>query len=263
VPPDPENTFTSRAGDVMKQLGAKKIALVGANIGSSAVFIDQTKQAIDKTKGLEVVYDTTDVTPEQQDFTGIADAIRTSGADGVYTGLAGLQANSLSQALKQAGVDLTAIVFPGGYDDRVTGLPGYEGAYLGTEFKPLEVGAPGLTKYTDAMEAAGFEPLRFFAIQGYFAADAYINGIKAAGVGCPTRKAFINNLRLEKGYDADGAFVPVDYAEIFGRPFYCVYYLQIQDQQFVPVNDGEPICATKLFEDGKTKKLSEADQAKG
>jgi branched-chain amino acid transport system substrate-binding protein len=263
VPPDPENTFTSRAGDVMKQLGAKKIALVGANIGSSAVFIDQTKQAIDKTKGLEVVYDTTDVTPEQQDFTGIADAIRTSGADGVYTGLAGLQANSLSQALKQAGVDLTAIVFPGGYDDRVTGLPGYEGAYLGTEFKPLEVGAPGLTKYTDAMEAAGFEPLRFFAIQGYFAADAYINGIKAAGVGCPTRMAFINNLRLEKGYDADGAFVPVDYAEIFGRPFYCVYYLQIQDQQFVPVNDGEPICATKLFEDGKTKKLSEADQAKG
>ncbi len=34
VPPDPENTYTSRAGDVMKQLGAKKIALVGANIGS-------------------------------------------------------------------------------------------------------------------------------------------------------------------------------------------------------------------------------------
>jgi branched-chain amino acid transport system substrate-binding protein len=263
VPPEPENTFTSRAGDVMKELGAKKIAIVGTNLAASAVFVDQTKQAIDKTKGLEVVYDTTDVTPEQQDFTGIADAIRTSGADGVYTGLAGLQANSLSQALKQAGVDLTAIVFPGGYDDRVTGLPGYEGAYLGTEFKPLEVGAPGLTKYTDAMEAAGFEPLRFFAIQGYFAADAYINGIKAAGVGCPTRKAFINNLRLEKGYDADGAFVPVDYAEIFGRPFYCVYYLQIQDQQFVPVNDGEPICATKLFEDGKTKKLSEADQAKG
>ncbi len=42
-----------------------------------------------------------------------------------------------------------------------------------------------------------------------------------------------------------------------------MYYVQIQNQQFVPVNDGEPICATKLFEDGKTKKLSAADQAKG
>ena len=69
------------------------------------------------------------------------------------------QANALSQGIKQAGVDLEAIVFPGGYDDRVTGLPGYEGAYLGTEFKPLEVGSPGLTKYTDAMEAAGFDLL--------------------------------------------------------------------------------------------------------
>ncbi len=263
VPPDPETTFTSRAGDVMKELGAKKIALVGSNIASSAVFIDQTKQAIDKTKGLEVVYETTDVTPEQQDFTGIADQIKSSGADGVYTGLAGLQANALSQAIKQAGVDLEAIVFPGGYDDRVVSLPGYEGAYLGTEFKPLEVGAPGLTKYTDAMEAAGFEPERFFAIQGYFGADAFIQGIKAAGVDCPTRKAFINNLRLEEGYDAGGAFVPVDYAEIFGRPFYCVYYVQIQSGAFVPVNDGEPICATKLFEDDKTKKLSKAEQAKG
>ena len=37
----------------------------------------------------------------------------------------------------------------------------------------------------------------------------------------------------------------------------------LQNQQFVPVNDGEPICATKLFEDGKTKTLSAADQAKG
>ena len=106
-------------------------------------------------------------------------------------------------------------------------------------------------------------PLRFFALQGYFAADVFINGLKAAGLNCPTRKAFINNLRLEKGYDAGGAFVPVDYAEIFGRPFYCVYYVQIQSGQFVPINDGEPICATKLFEDGKVKKLSPAEQAKG
>ena len=73
----------------MKQLGAKKIALVGANIGSSAVFIEQTKQAIKKTKGLKAVFDTTDVTAEQQDFTGIADEIKQSGRTACTPGSAG------------------------------------------------------------------------------------------------------------------------------------------------------------------------------
>jgi branched-chain amino acid transport system substrate-binding protein len=262
-PPDPSKQFTSRNADVMKKLGAKKIAVVGTNVASGAIFLDQVAQAVEKTKGMDVVYKTTDVTPEQQDFTGIAAQIKEQGADGVYTALAGLQANGLSQALRQAGVELKAIVFPGGYDDRVLGLPGYDGAYFGTEFKPLEVGAPGLTKYEAAMEAAGFEPLRFFAIQGYFGADAFVEGIKAAGVGCPTRKAFINNLRLQKGYDAGGAFIPVDRAESFGRIFYCVFYVQVQNQQFVPAFDGKPICAKQLFEDGKARKLSKAEQAKG
>jgi branched-chain amino acid transport system substrate-binding protein len=262
-PPDPSKQFTSRNADVMKKLGAKKIAVVGTNVASGAIFLEQVAQAVEKTKGMDVVYKTTDVTPEQQDFTGIAAQIKEQGADGVYTALAGLQANGLSQALRQAGVELKAIVFPGGYDDRVLTLPGYDGAYFGTEFKPLEVGAPGLTKYEAAMEAAGFEPLRFFAIQGYFSADAFVEGIKAAGVGCPTRKAFINNLRLQKGYDAGGAFIPVDRAESFGRIFYCVFYVQVQNQQFVPAFDGKPICAKQLFEDGKARKLTKAEQAKG
>ena len=224
-PPDPAKQFTSRNADVMKALGAKKVAVIGANIASSAIFIEQIAQAVKSTKGLKLAYKTTDVTPEQQDFTGVAAQIKSSGADGVYTGLAGLQADALSRAIKQAGIKLKAIVFPGGYDDRVVGLPGYEGAYMGTEFKPLEVGSPGLTQYENDMKAAGKAPERFFSFQGYFGADTFIQGLKAAGVGCPTQKAFINNLRLVKGYDDGGAFVPVDFSEIFGRIFYCVYYV--------------------------------------
>ncbi len=139
-PPDATKEFTSRNADVMQALGAKKIAVVGTNVASGAIFLNQVAQAVQKTKGLKLVYKTTDVTPEQQDFTGIAAQVKDSGADGVYTAVAGLQANALSQALKQAGVKLKAIVFPGGYDDRILSLPGYDGAYFGTEFKPLEVG---------------------------------------------------------------------------------------------------------------------------
>ena len=262
-PPDPATEFTSRNADVMKALGAKKIAVIGSNIGASATFIDQIATAVKKTKGLKLVYKTTDVTADQQDFTGIAAAVKDAGADGVYTGLAGIQANNLSQGLKQAGIDLKAIVFPGGYDSRVLGLPGYEGAYMGTEFKPLEVGSPGLTQYEQDMQGAGKEPENFFQIQGYLSADVFVQGLLAAGVGCPTRKAFINNLRLVKDYDAGGSFIPVDYSEIFGRIFYCVYYVQIQNKKFVPVFDGEPFCAKKLYKNGKARKLSKAEQAKG
>ena len=262
-PPDASQTFTSRNADVMKALGAKKVAVVGANQAASAIFANQIAQAVSKTKGLKLVYKTTDVTPEQQEFTGVAAEIKKSGADGVYTGLAGLQANALSQAIKDAGIKLKAIVFPGGYDDRVLGLPGYEGAYMGTEFKPLEVGSPGLTQFENDMKADGYSPERFFGIQGYFAADTFVEGVKEAGVGCPTRKAFINNLRLVKSYDAGGSFIPVNYSEIFGRIFYCVYYVQIQNKQFVPVFDGKPFCGTRLFDHGKVRKLSKAEQAKG
>jgi branched-chain amino acid transport system substrate-binding protein len=262
-PADPSKQFTSRNADVMKALGAKKVAVIGANIASSAIFINQIAQAVQSTKGLKLVYKTTDVTPEQQDFTGVAAQIKNNGADGVYTGLAGLQANSLSLAIKQDGIKLKAIVFPGGYDDRVLGLPGYEGAYMGTEFKPLEVGSPGLTQYVNDMKADGKAPERFFSLQGYFAADTFIQGLKAAGTTCPTRKAFINNLRLVKGYDDGGAFIPVDFSEIFGRIFYCVYYVQVQNKQFVPVLGGKPFCGTRLFDNGKVRKLSKAEQAKG
>jgi ABC-type branched-subunit amino acid transport system substrate-binding protein len=262
-PPDPTKEFTSRNADVMKALGAKKVAVVGSNIASSAIFINQAATAVENTKGLKLVYKTTDITPEQEDFTGVAAQIKDSKADGVYTGLSGLQANGLSQAIKQAGINLKAIVFPGGYDSRVLALPGYEGAYMGTEFKPLEVGSPGLTAYEDAMRANGNEPENFFAIQGYFSADVLVEGIKEAGVGCPTRKAFITNLRLVKGYDAGGSFVPVDYAEIFGRIFYCVYYVQIQNKQFVPIFNGEPFCAKNIFENGKKRKLKPSEVAKG
>jgi len=262
-PPDATQTFTTRNADLLKKLGAKKIAVIGANIASSAIFINQAGTAVQKTKGLKLVYKTTDVTAEQQDFTGIAQNVKNSGADGVYTGLAGVQANSLSQALKQAGVNLKAIVFPGGYDDRVLGLPGYDGAYFGNEFKALETGSPGLTAYKDAMTKDGFAPERFFSIHGWFSADVFIQGIKAAGVGCPTRKAFINNLRLVKGYSAGSSFIPVDYSEIFGRIFYCVYYVQIQNKAFVPIFGGKPFCATKLIDHGKVRNLTKAEIAKG
>ncbi|MEX2255954.1 MAG: ABC transporter substrate-binding protein [Acidimicrobiia bacterium] len=262
--PDPSDVYVTRTADVMKELGAKKIALVSTNIANSATFINQIDDAIKKSKnGLEVVFKTTDVPQTQRDFTAEAQKIKESGADGLYTGMDTIANTALSEALKQAGVEMKAIIFPGGYDTRVLGLPGIDGAYFGIEFKPFELDPPAYTDYKAAMDEAGKFADGQVPYIGWLAADAFVEGIKAAGVKCPTREAFITNLRLEKDYDANGAFIPVDFSEIFGRPFWCTYYVQVQGEAFVPQFDGKPFCSKGVIQDGKLKKLTKAQQANG
>ena len=86
-----------------------------------------------------------------------------------------------------------------------------------------------------------------------------IKGIKAAGVTCPTRKAFINNLRLVKGYTGDGFFddpeTKIDFAKVYNKPFLCVYYVHVENKQFVPQFSGKPFCAKQPITDNKISKV--------
>jgi branched-chain amino acid transport system substrate-binding protein len=264
--PDPAHHFTTRNVDVLKKLGATKLALLSTNVANSAEFINQIQTAVKKSKsGIKVVYKTTDVPPEQRDFTAEVQKIKDSGADAMYTGMDTLQNTGITDALNQAGVKLKAVVFPGGYDTRVLGLPGIDGVYFGIETVPFEENPPAYVEYKKWMQKQ--DPNQFFQGQvpyyGWLAADAFIEGLKAAGKSCPTREAFITNLRLEKGYDANGAFIPVDFAEIFGRPFYCVYYVHVENKAFVPQFGGKPFCASARIDGNKITKLTPAQQAKG
>jgi branched-chain amino acid transport system substrate-binding protein len=262
-PPDPAKTYTTRNADVMQELGATKIAAVGTNIAASATFIDQIEQAVKKTKGMKLVYKTTDVSVSDREFTGVAQRIKDSGADGLYTGMDTLQNTALNAALQQAGVQMKTVIFPGGYDDRTLALQGMDGAVFGVEFKPFELNPPAYAEYKRYMDALGKHSEGQVPYNGWLAADTFIRGLKAAGLECPTRTNFITKLRKVKGYDGNGAYIPVDFNDAFGRPFYCVYYVQVQNQQFVPQFDGKPFCATRIIDNGKVKKLSAEQQAKG
>ena len=57
---------------------------------------------------------------------------------------------------------------------------------------------------------------------GWLSGEITLQGIKDAGVACPTRRAFIANLRLEHAYTGGGAFDPVDLEKGFGNEFVCV-----------------------------------------
>jgi Periplasmic binding protein len=156
--------------------------------------------------------------------------------------------------LKQAGANVKTIILPAGYDPRVTGIPAFDGAYIGIEFKPLETtpAPPGMTAFRTAMgQYKPSNPINQSAAVGWLSGNAFIEGIKAAGVNCPTRKAFINNLRMEKGYTADGWFEPISFADVYNKPFECVYYVQIVNKAFTPAFGGEPVCAKQIIKNNK------------
>ncbi len=254
---DPAKTFTTRNADLVKTFGAKKIALIGTSTASSAIFIKQLETAMTAGK-VKVVYKTSDITAADRDFTAVAEKIKEAGADSVYTGMDLLQNAALNAALTQAGVTPKIVVFPGGYDSRVLTIPGMEGVVFSIEFIPFGDNPPAFAEYAKWMQSelpdAAYEGQVPYI--GWLSAEVFIEGIKAAGVDCPTRAAFIKNLRKEKNYTGGGAFHPVDFAKVFNKPILCVYYVQVENAAFKTLFDGEPFCPKGLLVDGKFKKLT-------
>jgi len=255
------HNYTSRSADVFKKLGAKKIALLGSTQANSAVLIAQVADAISRTPGLKVVYKNADVPPGTTDFGSYAQGIKDSGADALLTGVDTTGNISLLGALKQAGANLQHIYLTAGYDPRITGVGAFDGALFSIEFKPLETTPTpqGMTDFKNAMaQYKPDNPVNASAVYGWLSANAMIEGIKAAGVNCPTQKAFINNLRMETGYTAsptgkpeDGWFPPVSFADVFNKPFQCAYFVQLTNKQFVPQFNGQPVCAKQIIHNGK------------
>ncbi len=252
-------TYTTRNADVVKALGGTKLAAVATNTANGKVFIDQLTNATKLTKGLKSVYRNTDIPPGTSDFGAIAQEIKDSGADSLYTALDSAGNSGLMAALKQAGVTLKPVIFPGGYDPRVVNLPTYADVYFGIEWKPFEITPSwkGLDDFKEWMaKTSPKAPLGQITSAGWLSANTFIEGIKAAGMSCPTREAFINNLRMEKGYTADGFFsdIPIDFSEVYNQAFDCVYYVHVENGGFVPQFEGKPLCGKKAISGKKITK---------
>ena len=124
---------------------------------------------------------------------------------------------------------MKATIFPGGYDPRVLGLPGIEGATFGLEFYPFEEKKPAFQEFDKwAPQGTVRGQVPFI---GWLSAEMFIQGLKEAGLNCPTRKAFITNLRLDHSYDGGGAFDPVDLSKGFGQEFPCVVLRQGRERR--------------------------------
>jgi branched-chain amino acid transport system substrate-binding protein len=251
---DIKTHYVARPIEAVKALGAKKIAVIGNSTGNAATFAEQNADSVNKTKGLELVYKTTDIPTGTSEFGAVVDQIKQSGADTIYTTMAIADGIALVNALKQAGVTPKIIVFPGGYAPQVLSIPAFDNAIFSLEFAPLETTPepPGIAEYKKWMaQEAPNAPLGQTTIVGWISANTLIEGLKAAGLSCPTRKAFINNLRMVKGYTADGWFPPLNFADVYNRPFFCAYYIKVVNKQFVPQFGGKQFCGKKEIVNNK------------
>jgi branched-chain amino acid transport system substrate-binding protein len=255
---DIQTHYVARPIEAAKALGAKKIAVIGNSTGNAATFAEQNADSVRKTKGVKLVYKTTDIPPGTTEFGAVVDQIKQSGADTVYTTMAITDGIALVNALKQAGVVPKIIVFPGGYSPAVLNLPAFDNAYFSLEFAPLETTPEphGITEFKKWMaQTAPNVTLGQIPMVGWISGTTLIEGLKAAGLSCPTRKAFINNLRLVKGYTADGFFPPLNFADVFNRPFFCAYYIQVVNHQFVVQFGGKQFCGKKEIVNNKILKI--------
>ncbi|MGH9027334.1 MAG: ABC transporter substrate-binding protein [Acidimicrobiia bacterium] len=237
--PDEGVTSTTQA-EFIRENGGTKVAIVAGGNASSVAFAENATNVLESRDDVEVVYRTIDVPYGSTEFTGEVEQIRESGADTVVTGMDFLSNAALNEQLQQAGVDVPLVLFPGGYDPLVLDLPGVENSYFGVEFKPLELDLP---VHQDFVEYMGDRPVGQVPLVGWLTADMFVEGLEQAGIECPTREAFITNLRLVDDYEADGLLgPPVDFSEHFGKPGTCIYYVQVKNGEFVPQFDGEPLC---------------------
>lgn len=236
---DPNRDHTNRTAGIIEELGGTRVAVVGGGNDSSVAFVEREVQAAESL-GLEVVYVNTEVVSGNTEFTGVVQRISESGADSLITGMDFLQNTALSQQLADAGVEMTATIFPGGYDPRVLSVPGVEGAVFGLEFFPFESNPPAYAAFDEWMpDDAVRNQITYI---GWLSAEVFVQGLIEAGLECPTREAFITNLRLLDGYTGGGAFDPIDFISLWGKPFPCAYYVRVENGAFVPMFDGEERC---------------------
>jgi branched-chain amino acid transport system substrate-binding protein len=241
-----EPVATTTGGEFLQSQGAEKLAILGY-AQTSAQAAAEGMQASFEAAGGEVVFNSTDAPYANTEWTTEAEEIAASGADALYTPIITQTALAAATAVRQAGADLKVVLFPAGYSPTTLEQAGEaaEGIYFSTDLVPFEHELPVHQAVLDALETYAPDALPAQEVlQGWAIGEVLIRGIEEAGVECPTRGAFIENLRQVHDYDADGLLNPaIDFEAGFGQPYgQCFHYVKVEGGEFVPVTDGEAMC---------------------
>lgn len=249
----PDSRFGKKVSSVvasfLKDHGATNMASVGTITPQSAAAAKNLAGAFRALKG-DVGYLRADLPTQPVDYTADATAMKEAKIDTLSGSIQQPNFTLILQAARQAGNNLKVVYSPTGYDQRLLAAFGKDlaGAYFSVDWAPFELELPGHKQFDAAMAkySPGSTSARSqLAMVGWLSADLFIRGLEEAGAKCPTRAAFIKNLRKVKDYDAGGLLPnPVNEQAVFGKPSGCQSFMQVapDGSKFVPV-DGDPDTA--------------------
>lgn len=247
--PEPGGEPVTRTARFIRARGGRRVAVIAGGAVASVNVAEQLVQTL-PWSGLELGYRATDVPLGDTDFAVHVQAMKRAKVDSLYTGMATAQNVALVQAATAAGLRLDVVLLPTGYDARLAESYGelLDGVYMAIDWRPFELPVPAHDRFKAHLAAVAPEEFPSqLAMVGWLSADAFVRGLREAGARCPTREAFIRNLRLVEDYTADGLLPVTSFEAEFGRMPLCFYYVQLRDGAFRPVGD-EPFCG-RLLED--------------
>jgi branched-chain amino acid transport system substrate-binding protein len=249
-------TNTSDA-QFLKDIGVTKLA--GLGYGISVASIDSIKEVFAAGKhigGPTACYQNYSVPFGAVDFTAAALQIKAAGCNGVVGSFVDASDISLTQAVKNGGINAKQLYFTG-YDNNVLTSAGarsaFQNVYADTTGPNFTTPNPAtktmlsaLQKY-DRSYKGGIPDLGLWG--SYITTDLMIHGLELSGPN-PTRAVFIKDLRNDNSYNAEGALPTTVSFHNFGTPAMlpqnqCAYYMQLKGSNFV-VYQNKPICGPPL-----------------
>ena len=237
----------TRAAQLLKSQGATRVAVLGGGASASISYATNFIKTLGPV-GLTLAYQNLNEPLGQTDFSYDVEAMKRLGVDALFTGMDPTANINIFEAAQKVGLTFKSALLPAGYDSRLAAADGkvLEGADVEIDWRPFELPVPAHQQFENALHAVA--PDEFpgqLAMVGWLSANLFILGLQKAGAACPTRGAFIQNLRQVKGYTADGLLPPTDFSKVFGQMPTCYWEVRIHDGKFVPLGT-QPYCGVLL-----------------
>ncbi|OHV33638.1 hypothetical protein BCD49_26130 [Pseudofrankia sp. EUN1h] len=225
-----KGTAVTTVGQYAKaQGGTRAVVLEDAVGGPTGEIADQLTASL-KSQGIDVVR-RIGLTTGWSSASWAADEIIASQADVIVGTVAMSSIAETLAAVRAEGGNPKAVLSPTGYNPdllREQG-PAIAGLTIWLNYTPFESQSPAIRRYQEAMAEFAPEldaPDQEVAVASYISADLFLRGLEAAGP-CPTRQAFITNLRKVTDYDA-GGLVPgtINLSQNRGKPNTCYAFVR-------------------------------------
>jgi ABC-type branched-subunit amino acid transport system substrate-binding protein len=230
-------------GDYVKAQGGTKALIVVDPTAAAYQNLAANYAASLRSRGIQVLGNLI-YNPKVSNLASVAEKAKESGADTLIGTAQAADFIDIYTAAKSLGANFNVALNSVGYSTDLLAQRGsaMAGMSLYSSYPPPN--SPAMMTYYNAMRTYAPEladPSDEIAVASYVAADEMIQGLELAGV-CPTRDAFIHNLRQMKGFTGSGLIAPVDLSDR-EAPVLCEFFAKVDSsgRSFTAVAPPAPL----------------------